>query len=286
VRRDVLSLVQSLLSDRYTVEREIAEGGASRIFLARDRAGTAVALKVLRPELAVSLTAERFLREISLLSQIDHPRIARLLDFGERDWLVYYVMSYVAGPTLREFLDRERRATISDTIRGTCEVLDALDYAHGLGVVHRDVKPENIKLSPGGAVLLDFGIAKAVAASAMGGARVTRSGFTVGTSAYMSPEQVAGLKDIDHRSDLYSLGCVVYECLTGSPPYEHPDDRLVLGMHQRGTIPDVHKRRRDTPPPLAKLVTKSLAKQPGQRWQSAVEMRTALAACANAPSSG
>jgi serine/threonine-protein kinase len=102
----------------------------------------------------------------------------------------------------------------------------------------------------------------------------------------MSPEQVAGLKDIDHRSDLYSLGCVVYECLTGSPPYEHPDDRLVLGMHQRGTIPDVHKRRRDTPPPLAKLVTKSLAKQPGQRWQSAVEMRTALAACANAPSSG
>lgn len=286
MRRDVLSLVQSLLSDRYTVEREIAEGGASRIFLARDRAGTAVALKVLRPELAVSLTAERFLREISLLSRIDHPRIARLLDFGERDWLVYYVMSYVAGPTLREFLDRERRATISATIRGTCEVLDALDYAHGLGVVHRDVKPENIKLSPGGAVLLDFGIAKAVAASAVGGIRVTRSGFTVGTSAYMSPEQVAGVKDIDHRSDLYSLGCVIYECLTGAPPYEHPDDRLVLGMHQRGAIPDVHKRRRDAPPLLTKLVTKSLAKQPGQRWQSAVEMRTALAACENSPSSG
>jgi serine/threonine protein kinase len=286
VPRNVLSLVQNALSDRYTVERQIAEGGAARIFLARDRAGLPVALKVLRPELAVSLTAERFLREISLLSRIDHPRIARLLDFGEREWLVYYVMSYIEGPTLREYLDRERQATIPDAIRGTCEVLDALEYAHGLGVVHRDVKPENIKLSPGGAVLLDFGIAKAVAASAVVGPRVTRSGFTVGTSAYMSPEQVAGVKDIDHRSDLYSLGCVVYECLTGAPPYEHPDERRVLGMHQRGAIPDPRKRRPDTPPLLAKLVTKALAKQPGQRWQSAAEMQKALAACEGSPSSG
>ena len=139
--RDVLPLVQGALSDRYTVEREIARGGAARIFQARDRAGTVVALKVLHPELAVSLTAERFLREISLLKHIDHPRICRLLDFGEREWLVYYVMSYVEGPTLREYLDRARRAPIEDTIRGTCEVLEALEYAHGLGVVHRDVKP-------------------------------------------------------------------------------------------------------------------------------------------------
>jgi serine/threonine protein kinase len=281
VPRDVLAMVRSVLADRYAVEKEIARGGAARIFLARDSTGTAVALKVLHPELAVSLTAERFLREIGVLSRIDHPRICRLLDYGERDWLIYFVMGYVTGPTLREYLDRVRRAPIADTIRGTCEVLEALEYAHGLGVVHRDVKPENIKLSPEGAVLMDFGIAKAVAAS--GSSRVTRSGFTVGTTAYMSPEQVEGNKAIDHRSDLYSLGCVIFECLAGAPPYEHPDDRLVLGMHQKGTIPDVRRRRRDAPAKLAQLVTKALAKDPGDRWQTAAEMRRALAACGPAP---
>jgi len=283
VPRDLLPVVQSALGDRYAVEREIARGGAARIFLARDRSGTPVALKVLHPELAVSLTAERFLREISLLSRIEHPRICRLLDYGERDWLVYFVMSYVEGPTLRQYLERVRRAPIEDTLRGTSDVLEALAYAHGLGVVHRDVKPENIKLSPAGAVLMDFGIAKAVAASAVGSARLTRSGFTVGTSAYMSPEQVAGQQTIDHRSDLYSVGCVIYECLTGAPPFEHSDDRLVLGMHMRSAIPDARKRRADTPPKLAKLVTRALAKNPGDRWQTAAEMAAALRECAGQP---
>jgi serine/threonine-protein kinase len=282
MQRDVLTMVQSALADRYTVERQIARGGAARIFEARDRAGTKVALKVLHPELVVSLTAERFLREIGVLSRINHPRISRLLDYGERDWLVYYVMDFVEGPTLREILNRVRRTTVEDATRGACDVLDALGYAHGLGVVHRDVKPENIKISPTGAVLLDFGIAKAVAAS--GTDRLTRSGFTVGTSAYMSPEQIAGTKDIDHRADLYSLGCVLYECLTGSPPYEHPDDRLVLGMHQRGAIPDLRKHRRDAPAKLAKVVTKSLAKDPGDRWQTAEAMRKALEVCGAAAS--
>jgi serine/threonine protein kinase len=280
MRRDVLAMVQGALEDRYTVVRQIARGGAARIFEARDRDGTKVALKVLHPELVVSLTAERFLREIGVLSRIDHPRICRLRDYGERDWLVYYVMDFVEGPTLREFLDRVRRTTVQDATRGTCEVLDALTYAHGLGVVHRDVKPDNIKISPEGAILLDFGIAKAVAAS--GSDRLTRSGFTVGTSAYMSPEQIAGTKDIDHRSDLYSVGCVLYECLTGSPPYEHPDDRLVLGMHQRGPIPELRKQRRDAPAKLAKVVAKALAKDPGDRWQTAEEMRQALGACGQA----
>jgi len=277
VPRDVVSLVQSSLGDRYTVEREIARGGAARIFLARDRAGTRVALKVLHPELAVSLAAERFLREISVLAGISHPRISRLLDYGERDWLVYYVMEFVDGPTLREYLEHVGRAPIKDTIVGTCQVLEALQFAHEHGVVHRDVKPENIKLSPAGAVLMDFGIAKAVAAS--GSSRLTRSGFTVGTSAYMSPEQVVGNRDIDHRADLYSLGCVIFECLAGEPPYLHLDDRLVLSMHQRSPIPDVRKRRRDVPVKLAKLVTRALAKNPEDRWQTASEMRTALAAC-------
>ena len=275
--KDLLPVVRDALSDRYVVEREIARGGAARIFLARDRSGAAVALKVLHPELAVSLTADRFLREISLLSRIEHPRICRLLDYGERDWLVYFVMTYVEGPTLRQYLDKVRRVSIADTLRGASDVLEALEYAHGLGVVHRDVKPDNIKLSPAGAVLMDFGIAKAVAASAVGGAaRLTRSGFTVGTSAYMSPEQVAGQQTIDHRSDLYSVGCVIYECLTGSPPFEHANDRLVLGMHLKSAIPDARRRRADTPPRLAKLVTRALSKNPGDRWQSAAEMGAAL----------
>jgi serine/threonine protein kinase len=278
--RDVLTMVRNALADRYTVEREIARGGAARVFYARDRTGAPVALKVLHPELTVSLTAERFLREISVLSRIDHPRIARLLDYGEREWLVYYVMTFVEGPTLREYLERVRRAPIPDTIRGTCELLDALGYAHGLGIIHRDVKPENVKLSADGAVLMDFGIAKAVAAS--GSSRLTRSGFTVGTSAYMSPEQVEGLKDIDQRSDLYSLGCMVFECLAGAPPYEHQDDRLVLGMHQRAAVPDVRRRRRDTPGKLAKVVARALAKNRQDRWQTAAEMRDALAACGTA----
>ena len=271
-------MVQSALGDRYSVEREIARGGAARIFLARDKDGAAVALKVLHPELVVSLTAERFLREISLLERIKHPRICRQLDYGERDWLVYYVMAFIEGPTLREYLDRVRRVTVAETIRGTAEVLEALEYAHGLGVVHRDVKPDNVKLSPTGAVLMDFGIARAVATSSSP-ARLTRSGFTVGTSSYMSPEQVAGLPDIDHRSDLYSVGCVMYECLTGAPPFQHPDDRLVLGMHQRSTIPDARKRRPDLSADLASLVTRALAKNPGERWQTAAEMRAALLAC-------
>ena len=277
--RALLPLVQAALKDRYKVEREIARGGAARIFLAWDRKGDPVAVKILHPELVVSLTAERFLAEIRLLEHLDHPRICRLLDYGERDWLVYYVMTYVEGPTLREALQRVRRATVADTLRGTCEVLDALAYAHGLGVVHRDVKPENIKLSPAGAVLMDFGIAKAVQESALSRRRLTRSGFTLGTSAYMSPEQVAGSKDIDPRSDLYSLGCVIFECLAGSPPYEHVDDRVVFGMHLRSPVPDVRRLRPHVPADLARAVTKALAKNPAARWQSAAEMCAALAEC-------
>ena len=277
-RRDLTPVVQEALRGRYGVEREIARGGTSRIFLARDRDGRAVALKVLHPELVVSIAADRFLREIALLSRIDHPRICRMLDWGERDWLVYYVMDYVEGPTLREYLERVRRAAVPDTLRGTCEVLEALEYAHAAGVVHRDVKPENVKLSPSGAVLMDFGIAKAVTESASDHARLTRSGFTLGTSAYMSPEQTSG-QGVDQRSDLYSVGCVIFECLTGGPPYQHADDRVVFGMHLKAPIPDVRRLRPRVPADLAKLVTKALAKNPCDRWQTATEMRGALKEC-------
>ncbi|MGH7751608.1 MAG: serine/threonine-protein kinase, partial [Gemmatimonadales bacterium] len=179
MRKDLRAVVQQALGGRYIVERELARGGASRVFLAKRPGGDVVALKVLHPELMVSVTAERFLREVALLRELDHPSIAPLLDFGESDWLVYYVMAYFDGPTLRQHLDRVRRASVSDTLRIAHDLLDALGYAHQKGIVHRDVKPENVVLASGGAVLIDFGIARAVARA--GSDRLTRSGFTVGT---------------------------------------------------------------------------------------------------------
>ncbi len=267
-------MVQRALGDRYDVEREVARGGAARVFLARDKEGTTVALKILHPQLVVTVTADRFLREIGLLSRIEHPYIAKLLDYGESDFLVFYVMAYVEGPTLREHLDRVRRASIEDTTLIASALLDALSYAHGEGIVHRDVKPENIVVSRNGPVLVDFGIARAIAES--GTDRLTRSGAAVGTSAYMSPEQVRGDQDIDYRSDLYSLGCVIFECLTGRPPFTARREEQVLRMHLEHTAPDIREQRQDLPKPLAEAIVKALARDREDRWQSAAEMRQAL----------
>lgn len=272
----MLSMVRQALGDRYTVEREVGRGGAARVFLAQDREGGKVALKILHPELALSVTAQRFLREISVLSKLQHPHIAQMLDYGELDFLVYYAMRYIEGQNLRVYLDRERRCTVRDAVRHACDMLDALRAAHALGIVHRDVKPENIVLSPEGAVLLDFGIARAIAAS--GNERLTRSGFTVGTSAYMSPEQVGGSQEIDHRSDIYSLGCVLFECLAGKPPFHDPLEEAVLKMHTARPAPDVRQLREDTPRPLADAIGRALEKEPRDRWQSAGEMLDALEA--------
>lgn len=267
--------MRELLGDRYTVEEEIAAGGAARVFRARDRTGLRVALKVLRPELMPSLTAQRFLREIEVLKQLDHPLIAKLLDYGEADWFIYFVMEWAEGQTLRQFLNEHRTATVEATLRGAVDVLDAVAHAHARGIVHRDVKPENIVLTEQGAMLLDFGIARAIVASET--ARVTRSGFTVGTSTYMSPEQALGER-VDERSDLYSLGCVMFECLTGKPPFNHPLDSQVLQLHAHSPVPDVRAVRPDVPSDLAELVTRALAKEPAARWESADAMRKALLA--------
>lgn len=270
-------MVREALGDRYRVEREIGRGGAARVFLAFDREGAKVALKILHPELVISVTAERFLREISLLEKLDHPHIARLLDYGEADFFIYYVMRFIEGFTLRVHLDRARRASVSDTLRIGRDLLEALAAAHEKGIVHRDVKPENIVLSPTlGAVLLDFGIARAIAAS--GTDRLTRSGFTVGTSAYMSPEQIDG-QPLDHRSDIYSLGCVLFEALTGRPPFQDPLAEAVLKMHGSQAAPDVRAMRRETPDELARIIMVALEKDPGRRWQSAASMLEQLAAC-------
>jgi serine/threonine protein kinase len=271
----MLALVRRAFDGRYEIDREIGKGGNARIYLARDPAGHQVALKILHPELLVSVAADRFLREIKLASQLNHPHIARLLDSGERDWLVYYVMTYLEGPTLREHLAKTGRLSISETVRIAGDLLDALDHAHKRGIVHRDMKPDNVVLASNGAVLLDFGIARAVAAS--GSDRLTRSGIAVGTSTYMSPEQITALQEIDLRSDLYSLAVVLFECLAGQPPFTHRNEAVVLQLHLTQPAPDVRDLRPDTPPELAAGIGRALAKTPAERWASAAEMRDALA---------
>jgi serine/threonine protein kinase len=278
VRPQLLGLVRHVFGDHYQVDREIARGGDARVFLAYDRGGQKVALKILHPEFLESVAADRFLREIRLVSQLNHPRIARLLDSGEREWLVYLAMAFIDGPTLRELLGRGRRLSIPDTLRLACHLLDALDHAHQLGIVHRDVKPENVIISPGrGAVLLDFGIARAMVTSAS--KEITRAGMTVGSSAYMSPEQINGEQNIDGRSDLYSVGCVLFECLAGRAPFVWRKEAVVLQLHLTEPAPDVRTFRPDVPPDLAGAISKAMAKLPEERWQSAAQMRDILASC-------
>jgi len=268
-------MVRNALAGRYAIEREIARGGAAYVYAARDAEGRAVAVKILRPELAVTVTADRFLREVDFLSRLEHPSVARVLDSGEAEFFLFYVMPMIEGPSLRQHLDRARRVSIDDTLRIGVDLLDALAYFHGRGIVHRDVKPDNIVLRPEGPVLVDFGIAKAIAEA--GTNRLTRSGFTVGTSHYMSPEQVLGAADVDHRCDLYSLGCVLFECLAGRPPFWHHRDELVLHMQQVEPAPDVRELRADTPATLAATIARALNKEREQRWGTAEEMREALA---------
>jgi serine/threonine-protein kinase len=270
----MLPLLQRAFEGKYQVEREVGKGGNARIYLATDRQGQRVALKVLHPELLVSVAGDRFLREIRLSSRLEHPHIARLLDSGELDWIVYYVMTYVEGPTLREHLGRASRLPFGETIRLADDLLDALDHAHRQGIVHRDVKPENIVLGAEGAVLLDFGIARAV--ETIGAEQLTRSGITLGTSQYMSPEQVQGLRTLGPPTDLYSLACVLYECLAGRPPFVHANEFMVLRQHLSDSPPSLTTLVPGLPAGMAEAIERALAKAPEDRWQSAGEMRKAV----------
>src|SRR5215467_8091780 len=218
---DAQSRLTAVLSDHYRIDRELGQGGMATVYLAEDlRHDRKVAIKVLRPELAAVIGVERFLREIKTIATQQHPHILGLIDSGEVQGSAYYVMPFVEGESLRDRRNREKQLPIPDAVRITSEVASALDYAHRHGVIHRDIKPENILLHDGQAQVADFGIALAV--SHAGGNRMTETGLSLGTPGYMSPEQATGDRQLDARSDVYSLGCMLYEMLAGEPPHTGP----------------------------------------------------------------
>ncbi|HYW49113.1 MAG TPA: serine/threonine-protein kinase, partial [Gemmatimonadaceae bacterium] len=217
----------SALADRYDVEGELGVGGMATVYRAVDRKHERdVAIKVLHPDLGAALGAERFLAEIRTTARLQHPHILPLLDSGDADGLLYYVMPLVTGETLRARLERERQLPLDEALSIACEVGDALGYAHRLGVIHRDIKPENILLRDGHALVADFGIALAVQTA--GGSRMTQTGLSLGTPQYMSPEQAMGERTIDQRSDLYALAAVTYEMIVGEPPFTGPTVQAIV----------------------------------------------------------
>ena len=247
---DLLERLKTVLAGRYAIERELGRGGMATVYLAEDRKHRRkVALKVLHPELAVALGTERFLREVEIAARLQHPHILPLYDSGEAvpdasdpsgSRLLYYVMPYVAGGSLRERMRRELRLPVDEALRIAREVADALDYAHAEGVVHRDVKPENILLARGHALVADFGIAKAlgraVVGQGSGGAELTQTGLAVGTPAYMSPEQASGQRELDARTDVYSLAVVLYEMLAGETPFAAPTAQVMIARRRPSAV--------------------------------------------------
>ena len=277
------------LADRYRIERELGQGGMATVYLAHDvKHNRPVAIKVLRPELAAALGADRFLREIETTANLRHPNILPLFDSGTvsltddsrrstvGSQLLYYVMPYVKGESLRDRLNRERQLSIPDALQLAREVADALGYAHSRGVIHRDIKPENILLERGHAVVADFGIARAI--STAGAAKLTQTGMAIGTPAYMSPEQSVGESGLDARSDLYALGCVLYEMLAGEPPYSGPTAQAIIAKRFMEPVPRISTLRDTVTPTLEAAITRVLARSPADRFASAEEFVAAMQA--------
>jgi len=272
---DLGDRLKAVLADRYQIEREIGSGGMATVYLARDvKHDRKVAVKTLKPELAAVVGTERFLAEIRTTANLSHPHILPLHESGSADGFLFYVMPYVEGESLRQKLDREHQLGIDDALRIAEQVGSALAYAHSKGIVHRDIKPENVLLQGDQAVVADFGIALAV--DSAGGERLTETGLSVGTPAYMSPEQVAGEKEIDSRSDLYSLACVLYEMLAGDPPFTASNPRAVLARHLTDDAPPVTTVRPGVPAPAAAAIGAALRKVPADRPRSASAFVEAL----------
>jgi serine/threonine protein kinase/tetratricopeptide (TPR) repeat protein len=274
---EVLDRLKAALADRYTVERELGSGGMAVVYLAQDlRHERRVAIKALRPELTSVVAAERFLREIKLTAALAHPHILPVHDSGEADGFLYYVMPYVEGESLREKLNREKQLPVDEAVRIAREVADALSYAHEQKLLHRDIKPENVLLEAGHAVVADFGIARALSEAA--GDRLTDTGVSIGTPAYMSPEQAAGEREIGEGSDLYSLACVLYEMLTGEPPITDPSVQKVVSRKMLGDFRAVSEVRREVPSEVDAAVSRALATEPADRSASVGEFADALGA--------
>jgi eukaryotic-like serine/threonine-protein kinase len=272
---DVLEQLRAALGDRYEVERLVGEGGMATVYLATDlRHGRKVAIKTLRAELAASIGADRFLREIRVAANLQHPNVLGLYDSGEADGILYYVMPFVEGESLRNRLNREQQLPLYDAVRIAREAAEALAYAHEHGVVHRDIKPENILLQNGHALVADFGIARAVDAA---GEKLTQTGMAVGTPHYMSPEQALGADHADGRSDVYSLGCVLYELLAGQPPFDGPNSRAILARHAMEQVPSIRIVRQSVPEELEDVVLQALEKTPADRFQKMSELAELLA---------
>jgi TolB-like protein len=272
------SLLPALLGDRYRVGRELGRGGMARVYLARDeKHGRDVAIKVIRPELSASLGHDRFLREIEIAARLRHPNIVPLYDSGEVDGSLYFVMPYEEGPSLRERL-AEGPLSVADALSILRDVAKALAYAHERGIVHRDIKPDNVLLSGGSATVTDFGIAKAISAArtVAPGGTLTQIGTSIGTPAYMSPEQAAADPAMDHRADIYSFGCLAYEIFTGSPPFANQSMHLVIAAHIGTAAPPVTALRADVPAPAAEMIAHCLEKNAAARPQSARELLASL----------
>jgi TolB-like protein len=277
-----LQRLAEALADRYTIEKAVGHGGMATVYLAHDRKHQRpVAIKVLREELAAAIGPERFLREIEIAARLNHPHILPLHDSGDADGVLYYVMPYVAGETLRQRLDRERQLSVAEAVRIAREVADGLSHAHSHGVIHRDIKPDNIMLSGGHAVIADFGIARAV--SAAGSPQITVTGMAVGTAGYMSPEQALGEREVDARSDLYSLGCVLYEMLVGEPPHNSATAQAIIARRLTEAVPSVRAVRETISEELDLVLRRALARVPADRYPTVADLAGALSAVPTGP---
>jgi len=277
--------LRDAIADRYRIEREIGRGGMAVVYLARDlRHDRRVAVKVLRPELAAALGKTRFHYEIEIAARLTHPHILPLYNSGESDDFLYYVMPYVDGETLRTRLDREEQLPIEDAVKIACEIADGLAYAHGCGIVHRDIKPGNILLAGGHAIIADFGIARAI--SAAGGEGLTRTGVAVGSPVYMSPEQASGDERVDGRSDIYSLACVLYEMLAGEPPFSGRTPQAVLVRRLTDSMVPICALRDTVPRALEEALSTALSNTPADRYLSADQFAAAIETAARRPHGG